>query len=327
MTDETEAAAETAPALTALTVATRGGDVDALDGSLIRALQQNGRASIHDLARDLAVSRDVVSQRLRVLIGRDRLRVVAALDPGFVGQHLLVHAMVVVDGPARPVAERIAGMPEAVFVSLVSGGIPLVFESRHGDTAGLHATLAAVRAIPAVRRVRVTTYDEVLKGFFVARSRRDVTLDAIDRDLIAVLQDDGRASFRSLAIAVHLSPSSARARVHRLIDAGVIRISAIKSGGLSRNRVAIGLGIAVRGDTEPVRRHIVASPAVDFAARSHGVYDFVATIVGTTAADVVAVIEGVRALGDVGTVDTWTHLDLIKEDYTRTLGPAALPSP
>lgn len=264
--------------------------------------------------------RDYVSLRLRALTGRGGLRVVAALDPGFAGHHVLTHAMVSLTGAARPVAERIAELSDAVFVSLVSGSRPLIFESRHGDDRQLHEMLAQVRAIPTVQQVRVTTYAEVIKGFFVADSRSEITPDEIDERLIAELQRDGRVSYRDLADAVHLSPSSARSRVRRLIDAGVIRIAAIPSGGLSRNRLAVGVGVTLRGDAEPVRRFIVEQRAIEFAARTHGIHDFIATIAGSTSAGVLTVLEELRALPQVGSLESWTHLDIIKEDYTRALG-------
>ena len=300
-------------------------DADALDSSLVRALQTDGRASIHELARTLGVSRDLVSRRLGTLIGQEGLRVVAALDPGFAGLNVLIHGLVGVDGPARPVAERIAELADTVFVSMVSGSSPVVFESRHGDTDELHATLTAIRGIPGVRQLRVSTYDALLKEFITAASVHEARLDRLDHDLIAVLQEDGRASYRTLADTVRLSPSSVRARVRRLLDAGVIRIAAIDTGGLSRNRVAVGVGIALRGPAEPVHRYLVATPAVDLAADAHGAYDAIATIVGNTTGGVLAVIEQLRSLPEVGSLETWAHLDIIKEDYTRTLGRIVRP--
>ncbi|MDA4892200.1 Lrp/AsnC family transcriptional regulator [Streptomyces sp. MS2A] len=295
-------------------------DADDLDGRLIHALQENGRASIQELAHLLDRPRDVVSQRLRLLTERGGLRVVAALDPGFAGHHVLVHAMVSITGPARPVAEEIARLDDAVFVSMVSGAYPLVFESRHGDDGRLHEMLDRVRRIRSVHRVRVTTYAEVLKGFFVADSRTEIVLDELDHRLVAELQHDGRVSYRALADAVHLSPSSVRSRVKRLIDAGVIRIAAIPSGGLSRNRVAVGVGITVNGDADPVRQYILGSRTIDFAARSHGSYDFIATIGGSSTAGVLGVLEEIRTLPQVGGLESWTHLDVVKEDYARSLG-------
>ncbi|RBP62023.1 AsnC family transcriptional regulator [Brevibacterium sanguinis] len=291
-----------------------------LDAALIRALQRDGRASVLDLARAHGVSRHVIAERLQVLTERDGLRVVAALDPGFAGHHVLTHSMVSIDGPVRPVAEAVARLPDAVFVSLASGERPLVVESRHATVAGLHATLDSVRAIRGVRGIRVTTYAEVLRGFFVAARREDIVLDDLDRELIGILQTDGRISYRALAEAVHRSPSAVRSRVRRLIDAGVMRIAAIKSGVLSPSRFATGIGITVSGDPDPVRRFILDSPAVEFAARSHGAHDFVATVVGASSVEVLDIIEQLRALEDVAALETWTHFDVIKEDYARLAG-------
>jgi len=49
-----------------------------------------------------------------------------------------------------------------------------------------------------------------------------VQLDAIDRQILEVLQRDGRLSNVELAQAVHLSPSACLRRVKRLEDSGVI---------------------------------------------------------------------------------------------------------
>jgi len=48
-------------------------------------------------------------------------------------------------------------------------------------------------------------------------------LDAIDRDILRMLQTDGRASIRSVAEHVHVSRANAYARINRLIEDGVIR--------------------------------------------------------------------------------------------------------
>ncbi|WP_206446048.1 AsnC family transcriptional regulator [Agrococcus sp. KRD186] len=295
-------------------------DHAALDAAITRALQRDGRASISDLAAEVGGSRDLVSQRLRLLLERGGLRIVAALDPGVAGHHVLVHTMIAVDGRALPVAQQVAARPESVFVSMTSGALPVVVESRHGSVGELHASLDAVRRIPSVRLLRVSTYAEVLKGFFVSDRRESVSLDALDRALIAELQRDGRASYRALGDAVHLAPSSARARVHRLIDSGVIRISALQSGGPSRTRFAIGLGITGIGDTDAIADYLLESPAIDFAARAHGVFDFIATVSGSAPGPLLAVIEELRAIEQVSALESWTHYDVIKEDYARTVG-------
>ncbi|MFI6207324.1 Lrp/AsnC family transcriptional regulator [Streptomyces sp. NPDC051041] len=48
-------------------------------------------------------------------------------------------------------------------------------------------------------------------------------LDAIDQDILRILQADGRASIRSVAERVHVSRANAYARINRLVEDGVIR--------------------------------------------------------------------------------------------------------
>ena len=48
-------------------------------------------------------------------------------------------------------------------------------------------------------------------------------LDAIDQDILQMLQSDGRASIRSVAERVHVSRANAYARINRLVEDGVIR--------------------------------------------------------------------------------------------------------
>ena len=318
----TEGAAQhdLAPAVQRPHSSAREVDLDAIDAELIRYLQADGRTSVNDLANRLGASRTFVAHRLRYLLQDGGLRIVAALDPRFAGHHVLVHVKAEVDGPVKAPAAAIATLPDSVFVSRVSGEFPLVFESRHSDVNELHRMLNEVQKIPGIRRLSVSTYVEILKGFFVSNSKNEVTLDNLDFQLVAILQRDGRTSFRALADAVHLSPSSVRSRVNRLIDLGAIRISATKSGGISRSRLAVGLGITTSNDPDSVRSHILQSPDVDFAARSHGRYDFIATLVGASTTHLLDVIDEIRSLPSVSTLDAWTHFDIIKEDYARILG-------
>jgi DNA-binding Lrp family transcriptional regulator len=48
-------------------------------------------------------------------------------------------------------------------------------------------------------------------------------LDPVDRAILRLLQEDGRASIRSVAEQVHVSRANAYARINRLIEDGVIR--------------------------------------------------------------------------------------------------------
>ncbi|WP_445330519.1 Lrp/AsnC family transcriptional regulator [Streptomyces sp. GSL17-111] len=48
-------------------------------------------------------------------------------------------------------------------------------------------------------------------------------LDAVDRQILGILQTDGRASVRAVSDRVHISRANAYARINRLVEDGVIR--------------------------------------------------------------------------------------------------------
>lgn len=292
---------------------------DDIDAALISALQVDGRATIHELSSGLGISRDATSARLRRLLDDGGVRVVAAIDPQFAGHHVLTNSTVEVDGPVEPVANRIADIPNAVFVSMTSGTPPLVFESRQHDEDELHRVLDQVRAIPGVRSINVSRYTEIMTGFFVSSRRQPTPIDDLDRNLIGLLQRDGRLSYRTLADSVHLSPTAVRARINKLVDGGAIRVSAITSGQLSSSRRAIGLGINARGDTNEIREYLLSASDVNFAARTYGRFDFIATIEGPDTAQLLGTIEGLRALTCVSSVTTWAHFNIVKENYERAI--------
>lgn len=292
-----------------------------IDSALTRLLQADGRARIHDLAEKLGVSRDVVARRMKTLRTEEGWRIVAALDPAFAGHRVFVHAAVEIDGPTAPVAQAIAAMDETVLVSLVSGSRPIIFESRHRDYEGVHETLDRVRSLPSVCQVRTSTYSRIIRGFFVAEKTNYIELDQIDVALIRLLQDDGRRSFRSLASAVHLSPTAVQSRVEKLIDAGVIRISAIRPGRLSKHGIAVGVGISASGPSATIAEQLANVPSVDFAAVSKGVFDLITTLAGPDTDQILQALDTLRSLPNIGRLDTWTHFNVVKEDYARVIGP------
>jgi len=75
----------------------------------------------------------------------------------------------------------------------------------------------------------------------------NTTLDRIDRQLLAALAVDARASMAELARRVGLSPPSVTERVRRLEEAGVI-----ESYGVRLNPAALGLGVAAWLRIRPV---------------------------------------------------------------------------
>lgn len=54
-----------------------------------------------------------------------------------------------------------------------------------------------------------------------------MTLDALDRSLLEALEDDGRRPYRDIARDLGVAEATVRNRVGRLVDGGLIRITAV----------------------------------------------------------------------------------------------------
>lgn len=293
------------------------------DAALVRALQEDGRASVHSLATRLAQPRASVSARLRAMVADGSVRVIAAVDPAFLGQHVLAHVSIRTDGAVEPVAERLRDLDETVLVSAVGGASDLVTEVRVGSMDSLHALLAEIRRAPGVAEISTLVYTTVLKGFFVSDYRGELRIDDIDLALIELLQRDGRMSYRALGDAVRLSPSAVTTRVQRLIDGGVIKISAVEARGLTHRQLSMGVGLNLTSDDDAVVGALRGWRGVDFAARTLGRFDVVATLVEPTAGALFDSVERIRSLPGVARLETWLHLAVLKEDYARTLRPVS----
>ncbi|WP_370413747.1 Lrp/AsnC family transcriptional regulator [Streptomyces fradiae] len=100
-------------------------------------------------------------------------------------------------------------------------------------------------------------------------------LDAVDRDILRLLQTDGRASVRSVAERVHVSRANAYARINRLIDDGVIR-----GFGARVNHERAGHGASayitlkiVQNSWRTVREQLQALPGAAHIALVSGDFD------------------------------------------------------
>lgn len=105
-------------------------------------------------------------------------------------------------------------------------------------------------------------------------------LDAVDRRILAEMQEDGRLSVNELAARVSVARATAYQRLQRLEDDGVIRrYSAIV------DPARVGLGIAAlilvnvdQGDWRDARRRLLELPGVQYLALTSGTFDFVVLV-------------------------------------------------
>lgn len=288
-----------------------------LDERLLELLQQDGRATFSELAAATGVSRAAAAARMNALIGTGAVRVVAAVHPEFLGLQAYAHVSIHTAGPAGDTIPALVALPAAVFVSAVSGEHDLVVELRLPDQRELYATVAVIRGLPGVVSVNTLLYVDVVTGVFMpARPLPEgLRVDRVDLELMTALQEDGRLSYRELAERVGLSPSSVRSRVTSLVEKQVVRIGPVLNRRLRSAKAAAGVGINIDGEGTRAIAALRAMHGVEFIARTIGRFDLVATISADSALGLHDVIDALKALDDVVRLDTWVHLEVVKERY------------
>lgn len=296
-------------------------DLDHVDEQLVRALQEDGRASFEALAHRVGLARSSARARVQRLLASGGLRVVGAVHPSVYGLDQFGHIIVEVEGSVQPVARQVAALDETSFVTTTAGRFALTAELRTTDLAAFADGVARVQAMRGVRSVQVLHYLRVWKDpYFPPGTLHSVDLDAADHALLERLRVDGRASYAELAGVSGLSSGATRARVLRLLDAGVVHVGALVRLDPLSHAHTIGFALALDGDAEPVARTVTALDEVDSMVVGIGWCNAIGTIRVGSHDEVFATLERIRAVPGVRTVESWSHLHAIKEehDLTRT---------
>lgn len=293
--------------------------MDEVDEAIISLLEGDGRLTHRDIAQRVGLSRSAAAARTQRLIDGGQVVIRGVVHPAVLGRGALAHVSVMVDGPVAPIAASLAQRVDVAFLSLTSGAYGLIAEVRVGSIRDIDAVIAELRAMAGVVGVDTLTYVEVLRDVVGPVGDVSVEVDDLDLALLRALQDDGRASYVDLAETVGLSPAGARRRVVRLVESQVVRIGAVVRHSGQDRQSALGLGIRLTGAGDEVVSALRGMRSVIFVARTLGRFDLLATVRAFSAAQLVEILDAIRALPGVGVVDSWVHLDVVKESYASGL--------
>lgn len=100
-------------------------------------------------------------------------------------------------------------------------------------------------------------------------------LDRVDRSILRLLQQDGRASIRSVAERVHVSRANAYARISRMVEDGVIRgftarVDHERAGQAASAYITLKI---VQNSWRTVREQLLELPGVAHIALVGGDFD------------------------------------------------------
>jgi Lrp/AsnC family transcriptional regulator for asnA, asnC and gidA len=139
--------------------------IDALDQGIIEALQENGRESFRAIAARLGVSEATVRARYARLCDDDILQVVAVTNPLGLGFEQALIGVKTAGSP-QPVADEIAGWPEADYVVVTAGQYDLVVEVVAAGRRDLLDVTNRMRELDGVVSTETFLYLDLVKQLY-----------------------------------------------------------------------------------------------------------------------------------------------------------------
>jgi DNA-binding Lrp family transcriptional regulator len=305
--------------------------LDEADHRIIELLTADGRASNRLLAAEVDLTEATVATRLRRLVDQRILGVTAIFDWEAAGYRWDLWLAVSIEGrPPREVAKEVATLPHVHSVSMVLGPFDLIVHVVAPDRADVVSFLTErIGAVPGVRDVTsdVTLawvkYTMNWAALPAPPARLEFPdpvfeLDELDHAIIGALANDGRQSNREIGRKLGVSDGTIRARLRRMEEAGMLRITAqVDPYRVGTVGAWAFLGVETEGaDTKATAEKLAAIPEISLVAITAGRHDlFVHAATSTRARLVDLIVHELRELPGIRSTETWEVVSNVVHDY------------
>ena len=139
-------------------------DLDEIDKTLIRELQNDGRVPFTRLAPLVGLSEAATRQRVNKLVKAGVLQIVAVTDPAMLGIRHRAMVGINVDADVRDVAAELEKIDAGVYLVVTAGRYDILLEIFTADeTEFLNVLNGPVRSVSGIRTMEVLTYLDLVK--------------------------------------------------------------------------------------------------------------------------------------------------------------------
>ena len=141
-------------------------------------------------------------------------------------------------------------------------------------------------------------------------------LDDQSKEIIALLQQDGRMSYATIAKQVGLSEAAVRQRAQRLMEQGVMQIVAVTDPLQLGFAWEVMIGVRVSGNVKAVADELGEIEAIDFIVLTGGRFDILLEVVAESDQQLITLTDKIRGIPGVVGCETLVYLSTRKQDYS-----------
>jgi DNA-binding Lrp family transcriptional regulator len=312
--------------------------MDEMDRKIAAGLQLNGRAAWRDIAAVVGTTESTVARRAQRLIDAGLVQIAVSQAPSCLGKDQVVTGFFRCSpGQQLQVAETLADFPEAWYVGVVAGDADVMCQITVAGVESLLEVLLRSQQVPGVVSSEVEPITRIFKvtygwardllpddgAMLDARPRPHALgphdLTDVDHAIIALLQEDARMAFTTVATRLQLHQSTVSRHFEALREQGCINIATFVDHSAMGYQPPMMLKIDVApGRLQAVAEELAGYASVRYMAASSGrvgllvestvaasadIYDFMTRVVGS--------LDGVRG------IQVWTELRALKRGYVR----------
>jgi Lrp/AsnC family transcriptional regulator, regulator for asnA, asnC and gidA len=146
-------------------------------------------------------------------------------------------------------------------------------------------------------------------------------IDRTSRDIISLLQRDGRIPYTEMARTLGLSETAVRVRVQALTSAGVLQIVGLTDPGSMGFGVMALIGVTANQDLHRIAELVSTWPETTYVVISAGSYDLLIEVVCTDNAALLLLVERLRAVEGVRTSESFIYISRHKLNYAYAPEP------
>jgi DNA-binding Lrp family transcriptional regulator len=153
---------------------------------------------------------------------------------------------------------------------------------------------------------------------------RGLELSSIERAIVARLQDDGRAPMTQIAEEIGFDESTVRRTIRKLVETGVIAITAVANPRLLGLEAMSWVALEVEPtEVERLPLRMLELKGVDYVATVGGRFQLLGEVAAQDLPELAERLRAIRALPGVRRTETLVILDLFHQEYRWHTDPGA----